>query len=170
MKFLIAAAIAFCLSTLTLAADAPASAPKVQKFSPFKSFPTYALRVDTDSILLHSSKDESEMPLVTLDVQIVLAEEDVYEGPPPQSTKISVKAYVNSLVVDCAHDRLFVVRSQTFDTTGKRRMVVEKLMTVENAHVKSTPVAEVMDNLICPPLLQRYKKPAPVTKDFRNWT
>jgi len=127
-----------------------ASAAKAkQTFTVYRNFPgQYQLGIDDDSFELVG---DAEVPLVLLSVQLIMEKPVKYIDTPAQ-----VKSYQNSLAVDCRNDRVFVLVGRAFDVKGKLIYTTKAPQIVNNPHEKTTPTTEIM-NLICPPILERYK-------------
>lgn len=136
----------------------PASAPKQlspQIFTPYSTIQgEYTLAIDIASIKL---VDIYETPMVLIDIEIVMERPVKYIDSP-----ILVKSYHNSLSVDCANDRVFVIVGRAFDT--KRRLIytTPKAELINNPHDQLSPTTQIM-TLICPSNENRYKLPPVVT-------
>lgn len=171
--------LASAILALAVAAPAPpASAPTPREkpiFTPFKGWETHTINVDTESFHVYPGKSADEMPVIGLDIELIVTEPQPYIVP-PRAKPVFVKRYINTLAVDCANERLLVVVSRGFDVSGNLLFSVQMKDFVENKHQETTPVAEIMDNLVCPPLYKKFgppgqkrneepEEPAPVTKE-----
>ena len=157
------AAILLCLSVVSTGAEAPAPTPaKPEVFTPFKDLGVVRVWVDEDSFKSYHGKPD-EAPVIGVTIKIDLATPVEFPAPPPRVDTVLIASYVNSLAVDCVRDRLFLLRSEALDPDGKSLMVHDEPVVIQNAHDKS-PTSAVMDELICPPILDRYKMEEPKKK------
>lgn len=142
---------------IALALAAPATVKSV--FTPLVSFENYVLSINSDSVKIFGP---SESPIVLLDMRMDLTEVlDHPELPKP------IKAYVNTVAVDCKADVLHVIVSRAFGVSEDLLHTSAEPSSILNPHDLGTPVSVIM-NFACTPIekIEKEKK----LKPAKNYT
>lgn len=146
---------------VALPAAPPASAPKPEApiFTVFKTYENYTLSIDKNSVKLYT--DSQPYPLVGLDIKMTFPRPLKYSDAP-----FLIGSYMNTVAIDCIKDHVIVAVSRMYNEKGELLMIISPAGVIENQHVADTPATELI-NLLCPPIVERYKSEppsAPVTK------
>jgi hypothetical protein len=160
MKLFLAASI-LGIASLSIAAPVPRPAP-TEGYTKLAEFDEYSIGYKEDSYKLIPSKNPGS-PGVQLDVIIVLTIPIQQEQVPPKTGTVGVKAYKNTILMDCEKDEMVVLQSTALDLAGDVINTVSGNRVLANRHNPKSAISVVMDTLICPALAEGNKFP-PVTK------
>ena len=137
--------VSYLLASLVLASFLVSAAEAPESYTIVHQNEDVTIGVDKSYLVFHKDRQQANgLPALELKVELTYAKERNINGA-------VVRRFRNTIVADCAGDRLAVIASKAFNAKGKE-VVIEGAgpVLMENPNDANSIVTVMLDGVICP--------------------
>lgn len=144
-------AVSYLLASLILGSTLVSAAGPKEDYTIVKELDGFKMGLDKSHFVIHKDKLGGP-PAVEVRVELSYPEDRVVNGT-------AVRRFRNTIVVDCAGDRLAVIASKAFNSKGEE-VVVNGAgpALLDNPNNPNSTVTVVLDEVVCPAYAEALKR------------